>query len=248
MIYINADTGVVEQNEGTIEENQGVVDNCKGGVVTLNKGDVYNYGGTVITNEGSEYYTVDIAVNNGSVTRNSGFTDHNGRDNWARSGSGATVTLRPAKGYTIQKLKAPAGVTAKKNKDGSWTLTITDPSKLPAGGLVFSGSKKSAVRVQVSEDAFYKLNEKIAAAIRSAGENGTVKADMKQYTAVLRMVAEAMAERPDVRVTFIFKDGGRARTFTIPAGADAISAFGGEERIPLRTLAKKLNLKVTAKK
>lgn len=168
MIYINADTGVVEQNEGTIEENQGVVDSCKGGVVTLNKGDVLNYGGTVITNEGSEYYTVDIAVNNGRVTRSSGFTDHNGRDNWARSGSGATVTLRPAKGYTIPKLQAPAGVTAKKNKDGSWTLTITDPSKLPAGGLVFSGSKKSAVRVQVSEDAFYKLNEKIAAAIRSA--------------------------------------------------------------------------------
>ena len=245
--------GVIETNSGTVQNlgtitlnlEGGTVDNLKGSVVSLNKGTVYNYGGTVTTNKGKEYYTVDIAMENGSATLGDGFTEHNGQDNWASKG--ATVILRPAKDYAIQNLKVPAGMTAKMNRDGSWTLTITNPGKLSTSDLVFSGSKKSVIRAQASENEFKKLNKEIAAAIRIAEENGTVTADMKQFNAVLRMVAEAMAERPDVAVTFIFRDGGIAKTITIPAGTDVLSAFGGG-RVSLKTLAKKLDIQMTAKK
>jgi len=124
---------VVSANYGTVQNNKSgaVVKNQTNGVVTTNSGEVYNYGGTVGSNTGTgtEYFTVSI-VNNTAHTAvsSSGLKNAYGAQ-WLGHASTATVTLTPANGYEINQVTGlPTNVTAAKNANGTWTLTVSGGS------------------------------------------------------------------------------------------------------------------------
>lgn len=124
---------IVSANYGTVQNNKSgaVVKNQTNGVVTTNSGEVYNYGGTVGSNTGTgtEYFTVSI-VNNTAHTAvsSSGLKNAYGAQ-WLGHASTATVTLTPANGYEINEVTGlPTNVTAAKNANGTWTLTVSGGS------------------------------------------------------------------------------------------------------------------------
>ena len=152
-------------NSGTVEYNnsRGTVDNREGGVVVDNYGKVYNYGGTIKNNRsnGTEYFTVDVKAKKASSKRGDGFSSHNDQDNWLSNGDTGTITIKPKKGYSIKDIDLPEGVTAKKNKNGSWTLTVSgiqghillEPTVLKdkaSKGKSKSTKSKKAVSLKVS--------------------------------------------------------------------------------------------------
>lgn len=147
--------GTVEENAGTVETNEdlvgkiendepvggntgtvtvnastGVVINEDGGTVTTNNGEVYNYGGTVTNNVGTEYFSVEI-VNETTytVSEDNGLKSAYNQQWLGQTGSTvstATVTLTPKAGYEIASITGLGdNVSAVKNDDGTWTLTIT---------------------------------------------------------------------------------------------------------------------------
>ncbi len=160
LIKENTKSGVIEQNQGTVNDNKGTIDynwttvenntgtvvtnigvvlNYESGIVETNNGEVYNYGGTIGTNNGTEYFSVDLVHNDfvtiSSTNNNSGLSDAYNKK-WIRQNNGKTNTvtllITPAKNYKIDKIEGldENYVTADKQKDGSWLLTISSGANL----------------------------------------------------------------------------------------------------------------------
>lgn len=129
---IGLNRGLVEENHGSVDKNLGTVLNSSGGTVATNRGDVYNYGGTIgsSTSEGTEYFQVNIQGVTSSVTvSTTGLTSAYDKL-WLGHKAGvlatATITLTPARSQEIEEITGlPDNVTAVKNSDGTWTLTVT---------------------------------------------------------------------------------------------------------------------------
>ena len=105
----------------------GVVLNYENGTVETNNGEVYNYGGTVTTNVGTEFFSMKI-VNESTVTTQygNGFTQKND-DYWLGTNgttkTTGTVVITPKDGYEIKDIQPSGNLKeATKNADGSWTL------------------------------------------------------------------------------------------------------------------------------
>ena len=100
--------------------------------MATNSGEVYNYGGTVgsSTSTGTEYFQVNFRNQIETVTVSStGLTSAYDRL-WLGQTAGvqstATITLTPAPNREIETITdLPDNVTAVKNADGTWTLTVT---------------------------------------------------------------------------------------------------------------------------
>ena len=123
--------GIVTGNTGEVDNNteKGIVLNLAGGVVDKNSGTVYNYGGTVQDKgNGTEYFSVKVS-NSNSVSTASGLTQAYNQDWLGQTGtavSTATITISPASGYRITNVSGFGdNVSAIKNDDGTWTLTIS---------------------------------------------------------------------------------------------------------------------------
>ncbi len=69
-----------------------------------------------------------MTTTNASFTLGSGFSSHNGRNNWLGSDESASITITPNEGYFIESIETPEGISATKNGDRTWTLALTNPS------------------------------------------------------------------------------------------------------------------------
>ncbi len=135
--------GTIGDNKSTVLFNYGtVITNEVSGIVkqesddaavTTNSGEVYySYPGTVSSNTstGTEYFLVEIHYSNVyAKVSSAGLKSAYGKQ-WLGQGGGvqttATVTVTPKAGYEIKAITGlPGNVTAEKNEDGTWTLTIT---------------------------------------------------------------------------------------------------------------------------
>ena len=159
VIRTNNGSGVVGTNEGQVLNNTatvttnteaGLVENLAGGIVDTNNGTVYNYGGRVNNNIGTEYFSVSIA--DGSNSTHSGGTFASYKDaSWlgttGETQSSTTIVVTPTNGYKIYSFDIPdeykGFVTATKNEDGSWNLTVKS-------GLNISLSLPDATRASAS--------------------------------------------------------------------------------------------------
>ncbi len=245
---VTTNSGAVENNEGTVETNlaDGVVDNYTGGGVTSNEGTVYNYGGTVTTNvenKGKEFFTVEVETENAEAEKEDGFSSYRGTDSWVERAAGATIRLTPNEGYEIMKLDLPEGVEGVKNKDGSWTLTVTDASKL-GGKLTLSALRKAleeaegiGVRVRSKESRFHLFWLEAARQVLEAEENALVEIDAGDYTCMERVFLEALAERTDVSVSITYGNNG---SLTIDAGTDVLGAVKSAGTVSFTTFERKL--------
>ena len=139
-IFTNQQSGTVMTNKarigsnyGTVSENTttGTVLNREGGLVTTNNGFVFNYGGAVTSNIGTEYYQVSIVNSDvtNTTTATAGLTEDSGLLWLGVTGSNpavATVTIIPAEGYSISAIpNLQENVDAAENPDGTWMLTVT---------------------------------------------------------------------------------------------------------------------------
>ena len=130
---IELNRNIVETNRKIINTNYGIVSNSGGGNVATNDGEVYNRGGTIGSNTstGTEYFRVIINNNDDThigVSVSGLKSAYNLQ--WLGVTGGvpatATVTLTPNAGYEIKQIEGlPNNVTAVKNADGTWTLTVT---------------------------------------------------------------------------------------------------------------------------
>lgn len=148
---VDENYGKIELNKSTVRINYGTVTaNAAGGIVRnltssvsigtvgTNSGEVYEeyivgYGcGSVGTNTstGTEYFQVLIYIPNiHTAVSSTGLKSAFGKQ-WLGEAAGvqatAAVTLTPAEGYEIKEISGlPSNVTASKNADGTWTLTVT---------------------------------------------------------------------------------------------------------------------------
>ncbi|OON85642.1 hypothetical protein BXO88_11170 [Oribacterium sp. C9] len=135
---------VINYEGGFVTMNNGIVENYSGGKVGHNNGTVYNYGGIIVEDggEGTEYFSVTVSAGDGLTTdySNDGFTKYNDARWLGKSyvpeqeslkvvRESSTVTVTPKSGYEISSFSIPDKyskyVSATKNSDGSWTLTVT---------------------------------------------------------------------------------------------------------------------------
>ena len=134
---IESNKSTVSYNSGTVDTNQtgGTVNNM--GIVSINYGEVYNNNGTVGSNisPGTEYLPVSITNRTAHTSIScSGLKNGNDLVNWLGEVGGtpatATITLIPEDGYEINEVTGlPGNVSAEKNADGTWTLTISSGTK-----------------------------------------------------------------------------------------------------------------------
>ncbi len=254
---VKTNEGEITKNTGKVGTNKGMIDNYEGGTVETNEGEgeVYNYGGTVSSNQGTEYFSVSITVNNGSVSYDNGITDHN-ESKWfgnSNGGAAATVTITPNQGFKIDKISLPEGVDAAKNKDGSWTITVNsltdafilsmDSKPIPKPKPQPRDSRGSeeteeeiSINVSLVSD-FERFNLALAERIRRAPANGTVTADAGTFTGLTGVVFAALAERPDVTAEIRYADQGGSHLLTIPAGFDVTGLLKGSWFVSFADLA-----------
>lgn len=128
MVTLNEVSGIVCNSSARDDE-----DNVISGTVTTNSGEVYSYDGTVVSNTstGTEYFEV-LIKNSGSnhISVSSNNLKSAYQRQWLGQVAGrqetATVTLTPDTGYEIKEInKLPGNVSAVKNGDGTWTLSVT---------------------------------------------------------------------------------------------------------------------------
>ena len=138
-VNMNESDGVVTFNNknAIVNHNLGRVNNS-GGIIN-NMGRVYNLGGTITgTNAGTEYFEIEIIVWNGNDLESThaaysydGMVIVSGYDGlWLGQTAGVqatgTITVTPDTGYEIKSFPGlPDNVSAQKNADGTWTLTVT---------------------------------------------------------------------------------------------------------------------------
>ena len=111
------------QNDGTLSLNRGYVLNRKGGVVKTNQGHVFNYGGTIEFNQGTEYYLVQVAANHALIRYGSGFVSFAGADFWLAAGGTGSVEIEPEAGYTLPVGNVPEWMNVSES-NGVFTVTI----------------------------------------------------------------------------------------------------------------------------
>lgn len=141
---VNKNTSVIQINNATVIDNTGTITTNYGkveqnkGTVTTNNGTVYNYGGTVVDNtNGTEYFQISVKAGSHQTKSASGGTDlfnYDGKDWLTQEGSETAYTeilITPSENYYISSITGlPDGVTAERNDDGTWTLTIPSGTNL----------------------------------------------------------------------------------------------------------------------
>ena len=84
-------------------------------------------------------------------------------------------------------------------------------------------------------DGYYLFNKAVVKQIKNAEDGSTVTVDATGWASFMRMVFEALAERPTV--TLVVKYGNN-KELTVPAGADILSAIGDAQDVLFTRLAK----------
>lgn len=126
-VKVNAKGAEINANKGIIRENNGTVYNYPGGIVKNNSGTVYNYGGTVADdNTGSiiESYSITLKAGIDEATlNNEAITDLDGKK-WLEAGKAATITVVWAKEYSAEAYHLEAdGCKLVMNDNGTYTLS-----------------------------------------------------------------------------------------------------------------------------
>ncbi|MBR3635907.1 MAG: hypothetical protein IKN47_06890, partial [Lachnospiraceae bacterium] len=80
---------------------------------------------------------------------------------------------------------------------------------------------------KVANSAFNNFNKNTANQISKAAAGSTVRIEMGNFTAIHQMIFDAMRQRTDVNVEFIFRDQGNMYSLTVPGGANLSTLPGG---------------------
>lgn len=81
--------------------------------------------------------------------------------------------------------------------------------------------------MKVANSAFNKFNQDIANQISKAASGSTVRVEMGSFTAIHQMIFDAMRQRTDVSVDFIFRNEGHMYSLSVPGGANLSTLPGG---------------------
>lgn len=81
--------------------------------------------------------------------------------------------------------------------------------------------------MKVANSAFNNFNQSTANQISKAAAGSTVRVEMGSFTAIHQMIFDAMRQRTDVNVDFIFRNEGHMYSLSVPGGANLSTLPGG---------------------
>ena len=90
-------------------------------------------------------------------------------------------------------------------------------------------------------DYYYNFNQSVVAKIKSAHENDIITVEAGNWPGFMRMVFEALNERPDVTLVVNCSINGIRKELTIPAGRDLLSEIGNAENVTFSRLFEIIN-------
>ncbi len=264
-IYLN--NGDVASNSGIIDDNaasaKDMVNEASGSVfanhalirnygsVKTNEadGEVYDYGGTVDENNGLHYHDVQLQMSASSkhvkAGGATGFNSYDGIETWLEESGTGSVIVKPNSGYKIDSVSGGSMITAVKNPDGTWTVSvsgITSNMVVPYDVLASMMKKtKNKTASNASSCAFCEECKKL---IQNAEPDSALVLNMAGANQVLlhRAVFEAWEKRPDIGICFIYRMNQQLYLLAVPAGTDLSAIPGGNRSVSILKAAEVLGL------
>ena len=225
-IYYGGGGGVLFGDGGTINVYGGTIEADNGGGITNNSGGspkVNLYDGTFLTSEDNPNGFLGSSANSVTV--------YGGKYNFDPITDGK-ATLAPGATYTIiSAAPAPAAepqVEADSHVHSYEWVSVkgaTDGEDEVMQYRCSCGDVKQEMKV--ANSAFNKFNQDIANQISKAASGSTVRVEMGSFTAIHQMIFDAMRQRTDVSVDFIFRNEGHMYSLSVPGGANLSTLPGG---------------------
>ena len=253
---VGENNGEIAWSKGTIRDNFGVVDvNSTDGIIINNSGTVKENNGTVENNFGSPDQVAGNKPQN-QFTRNVTITTENATaDKTSITGNltayggkfwmnddvdgGGSITVNSNPDYTIKQVEMDESVGTAEQVEGGWKLTFN--KLLSSISLFIRGERnpkpqaKSVASLDNWSDGYALFCKAVVKQIKNAEQNGTVTVDGTGWASFMRMVFEALAERPDV--TLVVKYGTN-KELTISPGTDILALIGTAQDVLFTKLAK----------
>ncbi len=228
-IYDSSDgSGVYNSSTGNGAFYDGGTINIYGGTFTGGASNLVN--GTVANVHGGDVQYNGIAANTSDQVTIDGGSFKADPTNYLASGS----TMTSVGGKYAVNYTAPATPAAESQVEADshvhsyeWVSVkgATDGEDEVMQYRCACGSVKQETKV--ANSAFNNFNKNTANQISKAAAGSTVRIEMGNFTAIHQMIFDAMRQRTDVNVEFIFRDQGNMYSLTVPGGANLSTLPGG---------------------
>ena len=222
-IYYGGGGGALYGGGGTINVYGGTVEAGPGSGITNGSPNVNLYDGTFLTSEENPNGFLASSANNVTI--------YGGKYNFDPITDG-NATLAPGATYTIiSAAPAPAAepqVEADSHVHSYEWVSVkgaTDGEDEVMQYRCSCGDVKQEMKV--ANSAFNNFNQSTANQISKAAAGSTVRVEMGSFTAIHQMIFDAMRQRTDVNVDFIFRNEGHMYSLSVPGGANLSTLPGG---------------------